>query len=280
MHGGRHRGSVRAMPTSHEDAALIRESLREVALERFEARILELAEPCLRFTTRRAAVAVGASKLGGDPDLPPDLVWPVIEGQSLTFLAQLDLVEVARLMPSPLPREGRLLFFFDRSDFFVGERACRVIHVEGDVARRRRPGGHEPLEECALELTLGTSLPHSFTPFLELLGPMTPAEQERLRDWDIRDRLGDPGRHHQILGYPGQIQEDVLVTRAVEAGFESSSPAELHREARRYRQLLGLDTDDAAGLHWVDMGACWFLIAHADLERHDFSRTSSVVQFC
>jgi len=268
------------MPTSREDSALIRESLREAKLERFEARIVELGEPCLRFTSRRATVPVGASKLGGDPDLPPDLAWPVIEGQSLTFLAQLDLVELARLLPSPLPGQGRLVFFFDRSDFFVGERACRVMHVEGDVVRRRRPSDHEPIDECALTFTTGTSLPRSFTPFLELLGPMTEAEQERLRDWDIRDRLGGSGGHHQVLGYPGQIQEDVLITRAVEAGFEPTSTATLHQEARRYRQLLGLDTDDAAGLQWVDMGACWFLIAHADLERQDFSRTSSVIQFC
>jgi hypothetical protein len=263
------------------DNELISAALREATLERFERSILELAEPCMRFTTRRAAVPVGGSKIGGAPDLPRDMVWPT-NPHTLTFLAQIDLAEISRLARSPLPREGRLLFFFDRTELDEGENACRVVHVHGDLVRRSLPNGHETIHECAIDFTAGTSVPaFSGSPFTDLLGPMTDAEAERLASLNLRRRLGDHGSNHQLLGYPVGMQVDVMIQRAAhDPRFASWSTADRRAEARRYRQLFALDTDDNADLQWVDMGTCWFLIPHDALEQHEFSRTTSVLQFC
>ena len=77
------------------------------------------------------------------------------------------------------------------------------------------------------------------------------------------------------------MQGDVLIQRVShDTSFASRTLKDRHTEARRFRQLLALDTDDNADLRWVDMGTCWFLIAESDLERHDFSRTTCVLQFC
>ena len=66
-----------------------------------------------------ADLPLGASRLGGQPDLTPDRVWPEIGGVRLSFLAQLDLAEVQAAAGAEaaalLPREGWLLFFFGLS---------------------------------------------------------------------------------------------------------------------------------------------------------------------
>ncbi|HEY1817149.1 MAG TPA: YwqG family protein [Kofleriaceae bacterium] len=245
-----------------------------------ERSILQLAEPCIRFATRRADVPIGGSKIGGAPDLPPEAEWPT-NPETLTFLAQIDLTEISRLMPSPLPQDGLLAFFFDRTALDEGEKACRVVHARGNLTRRRLPDGHETIHECAMDFTVGTSFPGLGSPFIELLGPMSDVEAERFASLDLRRRVGDTGSNHQLLGYPAGIQGDVMIQRAAhDRRFASWSAAERRAEARRYRQLLALDTDDNADLRWVDMGTCWFLVSATDLERHELSRATSVIQFC
>ena len=38
--------------------------------------------------------ALGGSRIGGMPDLPPEICWPVWEDQPIPFIAQLDLAEI------------------------------------------------------------------------------------------------------------------------------------------------------------------------------------------
>ena len=186
-------------------------------------------------------------------------------------------------MSSPLPADGLLLVFFDRTELDEGKQACRVIHARGDLERRALPDGHEVFHECAIDFTAGLSVPtfDSECPYNELLAGMSDDEFERLRGLRLRERLGDVGSNHPLLGYPRGMQGDVLIRRAShDPRFASWSSQQRWTEARRHSQLLGIDTDEHAGLNWVDMGTCWFLIAGDDLARHELSRVTSVVQFC
>jgi hypothetical protein len=59
-------------------------------------------------------VACGASKFGGDPDLPEGVAWPSYrDGKPLAFLAQLDLTQLSKLDLdlAGLPKAGLLLLF-------------------------------------------------------------------------------------------------------------------------------------------------------------------------
>ncbi|HEY7092264.1 MAG TPA: DUF1963 domain-containing protein, partial [Ktedonobacterales bacterium] len=95
----------------------IREALRAAGLERLADVAERLTLPAIRIEPQMVdedAIPIGASKLGGRPDLPPDFVWPEWKGIGLTFLAQFQLSElgaydVERLLPS----EGMLYFFYE-----------------------------------------------------------------------------------------------------------------------------------------------------------------------
>ena len=76
----------------------------------------ELLKPSLQILTQRRALSelpLGASRMGGCPDMPPDFSWPHFEDYPLDFLCQLDLEEVARAeCVAGLPKTGWLLFFY------------------------------------------------------------------------------------------------------------------------------------------------------------------------
>ena len=52
---------------------------------------------------------LGASRVGGQPDLPPDIAWPTWKGQHETFVAQIDLAELPAMPHRDLlPAHGRM----------------------------------------------------------------------------------------------------------------------------------------------------------------------------
>jgi len=68
----------------------------------------ERARPCLRLVPGEG----GNSRLGGTPEMSGP--WPRYDGRPLSLIAQLDLVEMHTAGgPDWLPREGRLLFFYE-----------------------------------------------------------------------------------------------------------------------------------------------------------------------
>lgn len=105
---------------------------------------------------------IGASRLGGRPDLPPDMAWPTGRADfsppteefrrdhpqqyhyyapadgvvSLPFVAQINLSEATEFdRDNMLPKEGLLLFFYDArgfpSDTDLSRRGCDEILADG-----------------------------------------------------------------------------------------------------------------------------------------------------
>jgi uncharacterized protein YwqG len=104
-----------------------------------------------------AELPIGASRLGGRPDLPPSIEWPrwngftaedlvtargmrIPQGQkpaTLSFLAQVNLAEIPD-GTGLLPDRSWLFFFYDAAQqpwgFDPRDRGCaRVIYFDGDV---------------------------------------------------------------------------------------------------------------------------------------------------
>jgi len=139
------------------DAA--RDALAEVFAPEIVEIFLAALSPAMIFAPLPgdAPQRLGATRIGGTPDMPPSLDWPVrlpppnvaeiaarggaAHGEHLRkhleralpfeFVAQIDLVEAARLGPvaEALPREGRLLLFYEGSTapWNGGAESCRVL---------------------------------------------------------------------------------------------------------------------------------------------------------
>jgi uncharacterized protein YwqG len=128
---------------------------------------------------------LGATRIGGTPDLPKDMAWPLrpvprnidaVAGAGgsnhgdhirahlsrelpFDFTAQIDLAEAAKLgkIAKGLPDQGRLLFFCDVTviPWRSGAESCRVIWDRSPVAsleRKARPQAMiELAEKCVAE---------------------------------------------------------------------------------------------------------------------------------
>jgi uncharacterized protein YwqG len=124
--------------------------------------IVELLRPYLRFDAAPERERVGGTRIGGTPDLPPDIAWPIRSVPSnaddiagfggsnhaahirkhiaqplpYSFIAQIDLAEAAHAFGTNgvLPDRGRLLFFCDLAviPWRDGAESCNVVWDRSD----------------------------------------------------------------------------------------------------------------------------------------------------
>lgn len=97
-------------------AELFSELLSSHGLSRRRDEIEGLSRPAMLLRTAKTVeskLAVGQTKIGGQPDLPEGVEWPQFtDGKPLAFLAQINLGEVASVGKlSGLPQAGLLSFF-------------------------------------------------------------------------------------------------------------------------------------------------------------------------
>jgi uncharacterized protein YwqG len=86
-------------------------------LKKHRKAIHKIARRAVLLLTKKSSeikTPLGATKIGGRPDLPPNVQWPAYQdGKPLAFLAQIDLAEIAALGTpiKGLPRDGLLSIF-------------------------------------------------------------------------------------------------------------------------------------------------------------------------
>lgn len=100
--------------------------------------------------------AKGTSKIGGHPDLPEDVEWPLWKTHPLAFVAQIDLARIAKFDSEKLlPKDGLLSLFILDVRYAMVKGApmdhARVIHLpKGKKLVQRAPP-----ETLAPELAIG-----------------------------------------------------------------------------------------------------------------------------
>src|SRR5262249_27027713 len=99
------------------NSAQTQQALASAGLGRLAPGLAALAQPSIRLTTTQAdeaKLALGASKLGGLPDMPIGTAWPILNGVAMSFVGQIRL-EDARPCDAQrqLPPAGLLAFFYD-----------------------------------------------------------------------------------------------------------------------------------------------------------------------
>src|SRR6185295_2063256 len=94
---------IRSGYTMDQIEARVREMIRASDIP---AEVAAALQDSLRYSIRLHTalasddeVALGATKIGGQPDLPEDMPWPEWRGAPLNFLAQIHLADVARYDP-------------------------------------------------------------------------------------------------------------------------------------------------------------------------------------
>ncbi|WP_030017328.1 YwqG family protein [Streptomyces monomycini] len=250
-----------------------------------------LLRPAVRLTRpddRRAPLAgPPVGHLGGRPELPDDVPWPVWEGNGpLTFVASLSLSALAGLpgaeLDIPLPKDGTLLFFVSygpgQGDGVPGigpdgQQGARVVYVpEGTpVAERRVPGGlEEPYRRVRLSAEPETTWPgHEDFWRGDLVGA-SPGDD--LPEWldEFDDALDDlvPKVWHRIGGHPTCIQ----------GGVDLDGLGE-DEDLDDWVLLAQIDSDRRAGMDWVHQGTLYWLITRADLAARNFAAARFTWQF-
>ena len=230
------------------------------------------------------------SYLGGNPYLPSYVEWPAKEGNRLTFLASLDLEEIAETGAiSWLPTSGKLLFFYD---------------VEN------QPWGFDPADRGGWSVVYvkeissdgdaqGPILPHQL--FVDLEKVQSLPGWERLGEFGIElddadidtyidgslEWCGD-GEQHHIGGYPTPVQGDQmelecqLAANGIYCGdgsaYQSEEAKSLEPGAKDWRLLLQLCSDDDLDVMWGDAGDLYFWVREQDSLKGDFSNVWLVLQ--
>lgn len=269
-----------------------------VGLARIQKDIERLAQIAIRLTSRASADAqlpVGASKLGGAPDLPPGTAWPAWKNASMSFVAQVQLSDVRPFdAERRLPASGLLLFFYDAQQQTYGADPAdrggwQVPYVAAAQPQLQRaiPPADLPaasrFRPCALTFSRVATLPQR----PEVLLPQidwTSAERQLYDDFATTlPGAADPtAPRHQLLGHPDTLQDDMHLQCALASNgigdINDPRAAALAKTAPDWQLLLQIDTDEQAGMRWGSSGMLYYWIEHAALRRAAMDKSWLVLQ--
>ena len=259
----------------------------------------KLVLPSIRISATPAgedSIPVGASKLGGLPDLPTMFEWPELNGAPMSFIAQICLDDLRGIDGAQaLPPAGMLWFFYDAAQETYGadpaDRAGRqLFYVDylssGQLHRVAAPEAlatealfHACAVTFANELTL-PERPQTEVPTL-LWSPQDQKRYETLYAI-FPSKEAHTTTQHRLLGHPDTIQDDMrgqcqLMANGVGSSDDPRAVA-LLQDANNWQLLLQVDSDDAAGMQWANTGMLYFWIKRADLALHNFDNTWVVLQ--
>lgn len=265
----------------------ILELIRHSGLPRIADEITHLLMSSIRMrlhTVQEETLAIGASKVGGLPDLPPETPWPEWKGTPLSFIAQIRLSDIATYdREGVLPHTGMLSFFcVDEGQLWTYDpgtnRGGYVLYEQSDPSRLlRRPApaslpASSRFTPCAIDFSLELTLPAFESPSIKRLGlyweamygdqaiPQVREEGERYIELSrkLEQLYGNTLRVHRLLGHPDPIQVTDMPDDE--------------------RLLLQIDSDGAPGMDWGDTGRLYYLIPRQALAARNFEQVWLDVQ--
>ncbi|TME08897.1 MAG: DUF1963 domain-containing protein [Chloroflexi bacterium] len=267
-------------------------------LSRLIKDIDRLARPSIRITAAEvdeSFLYVGASKLGGVPDLPTGAPWPEWKGLPQSFIAQIRLDDVSQYdTEKVLPQSGMLWFFYDAQQQTFGEDPVdrggwQVLYTDGDLNALQRALApttlpatsqyHACLLSFASELTLSQQ-PKLEIPELDWSDDDQKKYESVLSSFSSQADHATP--HHRMLGNPDTIQDDMRLQYQLTSNgvtdIDDPRAAALSKGAMDWQLLLQVDTDDTIGMRWGNAGMLYYWISLADLPTRQFNASWLVLQ--
>lgn len=266
------------------------ELIQAHGLSRAGQSILDAAAPATRLIHTDEP---SSTRIGGKPDLD-GREWPLHDGKPLSFVAQLDLADLAKATSDlDLPMNGLLSFFYTNQwgsapGYDPKSRSgWQVYWIPRDGRTTEPPDTLERFDRFAsvnVAFRPMLTLPSRFSKALDEFG-LTDDELERYDGlwWDVTGN--EP--HHWLGGHPDLIQGEVydmcqLASNGIYAGDKSGYEAGRARgllPARdEWQLLLQIWNDESAGMMWADSGCVYFCIRRQDLQERAFERSWAVME--
>ncbi|MGG4493795.1 YwqG family protein [Brevibacillus reuszeri] len=239
------------------------------------------------------------SRIGGDPDLPPQLEWPqTTDGTPMTFLLQLNLKELVKHDESSLLPARGMLYFFVGIDEPAYDIEHRVLFLQDDQlvsATRRHSPGETALEEQFAGYQLGARATLEPPNYAYVDYDQIETDSFSFEDYeDFRFLLTDMMDHDDVatlFGYPTGQHDDseyeaalMLLTgkqydykmekalHEITAHF-AGDETKAKQEIQDTLMLVEIESDNEVGFCWWDAGVLQFFIRKEDLLAGRFDRT-------
>ncbi|MBZ0296139.1 MAG: DUF1963 domain-containing protein [Anaerolineae bacterium] len=282
------------------DEQTVRELVEAANLGQFADEIVKLIKPAIAIRARRTPeddIAIGKSKFGGFPDLPPSIPWPTWQDYPLSFLAQFNLAEVAPYdLENLLPKSGVLYFFSldgreDVSEWLWNIPATwRVIYYDDDLSLLRRADRPLTLPDsgiyfsCKTEFEVQISLPYGGIHGTRQLGQIgLTEEQDEIYTWEVFFALDEkyresrelgtpPSSIQQLLGWPLTVQTDLQMSSEIYSKGLSWEDNLDPAQVDSWRLLFEITSDSEVGTPWGDAITLYFMIHYDDLIERNFDR--------
>lgn len=240
---------------------------------------------------------LGASRVGGMPDLAPDQEWPHWSNGPQSFIAQIELADLAGYpVAAVLPNAGWLSFFYNSAQDTWGfdpkdRGSFRVLYTPpGTVRRRDLPPGipsHGVFDLCAAHLSADVSLPAYDAPAFAAAGlaSIPEASMEELQE-RLDEVLRSSGRS-MLFGHPDQVQSEMqtecaMVTGGLycgdQSGYRDPRAAGLRGAAPEWRLLLQVASEEDASMMWGDLGCLYYWMRQQDLAARSFENAWMILQ--
>ena len=241
-----------------------------------------------------------SSKIGGKPAVPEGFVWPYYEGTPLSFMAQINLKDVANLdKDNLLPKSGVLSFFYELDSMKWGydpkdKGSARVFYFPDEAALTAAEFPDEledyaQIPEYSVKFKAHISLPESID------------NEYDDDDYDeCCEELGyeydDDGERTKLLGYPDVIQNPMeeeceTVSRGYSQGnpeddknIPESEKADIKSKSDEWITLFQMGTicdedgDDDYELMFGDCGHIYYWIRKNDLAECNFDNIWLILQ--
>lgn len=246
-------------------------------------RLKRLVRPTLLLVPADLA---GFSKLGGDPEFPPDLEWPSGYERPPTFLAQIDLWALGQPQPIDwLPQKGRLYAFYDPD----GHGCADVVRV---LYSTEAPGPPVPppanvkwrFPERRVTFKSCTSAPS--LEWLNLDSSDVDFDEKTLQDLEKIANAPPPDDiQHRIGGYPNEIQDECmrlscehLARNLPDPVWVDEIPPAVDRASKTWRLLLQIDSDPELKMNFGDGGRLYVFVREMHARAGIFSKTVTLWQ--
>ncbi len=248
------------------------------------------------------------TRFGGQPDVPPDFIWPTFEGENydgiiksrpLTFIAQFNCEELASYDSEHLLPDHGLLSFFYETDiqpwgFDPKDKGCaRVFWFEDTSVLSAADYPKEMEEDCKFPmLKIKMSRQASFPGWDDFSESCSDDVDDDIFDALWVELSGEcPEERSKLLGWPDVIQNSMptecdLVSQGYYLGDGwKRIPEDVQKHAKetaldRWVLLFQLDVVDHGDfeLMFGDCGRIYFYITKEDLLARRFDRVWLMLQ--